>query len=267
MFFFGVSCRTFKKCGRCRKRTASIYCFTCEVFMCDNCDEDEPAHQAHEAARTTTTTTSITTTTHTDSHSDAASAVESVVPRASTVVSRSSSSSSLSALGTNGHVRVPLLDAIAILQMRKADALLDTGTLGALYVKPVLSDAAARKAALASQRSWLSRSSGRLDDRRVLRSSLIIVPNWCWKCETLSSGSTLGVGASSCQLRAWRRPILVRRNNYYYTTTLNVFFRCPALLRSTQRCCAASRRLTSRAHCASKIRRRRTRQRDWHVPT
>ena len=182
--------------------------------MCDNCDEDEPAHQAHEATRTTTTTTttSITTTTHTDSHSDAASAVESVVPRASTVVSRSSSSSSLSALGTTGHVRVPLLDAIAILQMRKADALLDTGTLGALYVKPVLSDAAARKAALASQRSWLSRSSGRLDDRRVLRSSLIIVPNWCWKCETLSSGSTLGVGASSCQLRAWRRPILVRRN-------------------------------------------------------
>ena len=58
------------------------------------------------------------------------------VTRVSSFTDLSSAASSASACAA--HVRVPVLDAIAILQLRRADAELDSGTLGAQMVPPVL---------------------------------------------------------------------------------------------------------------------------------
>jgi hypothetical protein len=233
----------FKKCGRCRSRAATIFCFACEHFMCERCDEDEPMHSDPAVARAEVAGVATITTppAHAGSSGSSTPAPPAVaaaaldlssgeLPRSDSVPSfaslRKSSDSSSSPVV---HVRVPVIDAVAILQLRRADAELEAGTLGAQMIPPLVTrDQCAQHLRRWLGSSWLPR--GDEAGVRRLAMQLTFVPHWAWKCETLAAGSIQpliadmphvdartrsvqfpahGGGGAHCSLRAWRRPVLV----------------------------------------------------------
>jgi hypothetical protein len=195
----------FKKCGRCRSRAATIFCFACELFMCERCDEDEPLHSDPAAVRAEVA--GVSTITTPPAHGAAAAqgssgsstpapplapldaSVSGELPRSDSVPSFASlRKSSDSSSSPAAHVRVPVIDAVAILQLRRADAELEAGTLGAQMIPPLVSrDQCAQHLKRWLGSSWLPR--GDEAGVRRLAMQLTFVPHWAWKCETLAAGS------------------------------------------------------------------------------
>jgi hypothetical protein len=227
---------SFQKCSGCRVRAATVFCFACEHFLCADCDEAEPLHRAPSAspdaiaggggggggaqsvgaapsAASLAAVLSSSLNGSTDAQMQRSDSMPSLLRHSSDAGS-----------ATPAHVRVPVLDALAILQLRKADAELEAGTLSPQMIPPQLSREQCNELFhrwLGS--SWLMRGSDAIRRSSV---SLCFLPCWAWKVETLAAGSIQPLltdvphvdrnhnvaftpHVAHCSLRTWRRPVIV----------------------------------------------------------
>lgn len=234
---------SFKKCGRCRSRAATVFCFACEHFLCADCDEDEPLHADLSSASEGGSGSGASSVGLAASPTPLNASVDLLSAGAGSgggggggEMTRSDSLPSMSALrlsndaGTPApaHVRVPVIDALAILQMRKADAELEAGTLCAQLIPPLVSrEQCSEQFYRWLGSSWLLRGSSDAVKRKTI--TLCFVPTWAWKVETLAAGSIQPLlsdvphvdarthavqfnahhGSAHCSLRSQRRPVLV----------------------------------------------------------
>jgi hypothetical protein len=136
---------SFKKCSGCRIRAATVFCFACEHFLCADCDEAEPLHKDHPSPSADTSGSGTDSVGTAPSPASLAAAVSSSLNGSAADLPRSDSMPSMLRHSSDAghvapsHVRVPVLDALAILQLRKADAELEAGTLSAQMIPPILS--------------------------------------------------------------------------------------------------------------------------------